>query len=168
MAIMRWDPFTALARLDSDFDELVRRTWGGSPAGRTAAGYVPAVDMVRDGTDVVITLELPGLAVEDLDIEVTEGRLVVSGERRETTEQTEGEKGRVLVREMRYGAFRREFALPGHVVADDVEATYDQGLLRVRVRNVSRPAPSPTKVSIRGTEATQAVEAGADAAGVEG
>ena len=47
MALTRWDPFTTLARLDQDFDELVRRTWGGPAAGggraRMTAGFVPAV-----------------------------------------------------------------------------------------------------------------------------
>src|SRR6478672_7263791 len=78
-----WDPFTTLARLDQDFDALVRHTWGHDPAataaqrgaaparpvGRTA-GYVPAIEMRADGADVVITLELPGVDVtNDVDIE---------------------------------------------------------------------------------------------------
>ena len=63
MAIIRWDPFTALSRMDTEFDDLVRRTWGASQT----AGFVPAVDMVRDGNDVTITLELPGV---DIDNEV--------------------------------------------------------------------------------------------------
>ncbi len=143
MALIRWDPFTALSRLDTDFDELVRRTWGGWPE---VTGYVPAVDMVRDGSDVVITLELPGVDIDkDVDIEVAPGRLSISGERTSESEKTEG---RFVVRELRSGSFRREFALPEHVSADDVEATYDRGLLTVRVRNVARQQPEPTKVAV--------------------
>ena len=105
-----WDPFTTLARLDQDFDALVRRTWGSSPgssattrsAGRTA-GYVPAIEMRADGADVVITLELPGVDVtRDVDIEVAEGRLSISGQRRDRNEERD-ESGKVLVRELRYG-----------------------------------------------------------------
>lgn len=143
MALIRWDPFTALSRLDTDFDEFVRRTWGGWPE---VTGYVPAVDMVRDGSDVVITLELPGVDIDkDVDIEVAPGRLSISGERTSESEKTEG---RFVVRELRSGSFRREFALPEHVSADDVEATYDRGLLTVRVRNVARQQPEPTKVAV--------------------
>ena len=149
MSTRRWDPFTVLARLDDDFDELVRRTWGGSSgtAGRTL-GYVPAIDMTTDGADVVIRLELPGLDIEkDVEIEVHDGRLTISGQRRDEHE-TADEKGRVLVKELRYGSFRREFALPEGVGADDVTAHYDRGLLQIRVRNVTRPVEQPRKIAV--------------------
>lgn len=160
MAISRWDPFTALARLDTEFDDLVRRAWGATPgaAGAMAArgeGFVPAIDMTTEGGDVVISVELPGVDVaKDVDLEVSDGRLVISGHREDRSERTErvGAQGRLLVREMRSGSFRREFALPEGVGADDVEATYDQGILEVRVRHVAKPVPEPRKVPIRGAE----------------
>src|SRR3954454_12206831 len=108
----RWDPFTTLARLDSDFDELVRRAWGTparraseqSAARRPTAGYVPAIEMTTLGPDVLITLELPGVDVDkDVDIEVAEGRLTISGERQEHLEHRQ-EDANVLVRELRYGS----------------------------------------------------------------
>src|SRR5256885_6553582 len=93
MPLMRWDPFTALARLDDEFDDLVRRSFCAAQY-----QYVPAVEMSTEGPDVVITLELPGVDVNDIDIEVADGRLTISGERRDTREET---KGKVLVREDR-------------------------------------------------------------------
>lgn len=144
-----WDPFTALARMDRDFDEVVRRTWGDQ--GRVGATFVPAVEVVRDGEDVVVRFELPGVDVErDVTIEVERGRLVVAGERRDGREG-EGEQGAqltVLVRELRYGRFRREFALPQGISPEQVEASYDQGILDVRVRAVVTPAPSPVRVPV--------------------
>jgi HSP20 family protein len=141
MPLMRWDPFTALARLDDEFDDLVRRSFGSA-----TYQYVPAVEMATEGPDVVITLELPGVDVNDIDIEVAEGRLTISGERRDTREDT---KGKVLVRELRYGAFRRVFQLPEGITADQVEAETDHGLLRVRVKNVTKPVVPPRKIDIR-------------------
>ncbi|MBX6724214.1 MAG: Hsp20/alpha crystallin family protein, partial [Dactylosporangium sp.] len=99
MPMLRWDPFTALARLDEEFDELVRRTFGATPY-----QWVPPVEMATDGGDVIITLEVPGVDSSDVDIEVSDGRLTVSGERRDRWEES---RGRMLVREMRYGSFRR-------------------------------------------------------------
>jgi HSP20 family protein len=166
MALTRWDPFTTLARLDEDFDELVRRAWATPARGRTArttAGYVPPVEMRADGADVLITLELPGVDVgKDVDIEVAEGRLTISGERRDRSEER-GDAGKVLVREFRYGSFRRDFALPEGVGAEDVDAAYDQGLLTVRVRNVTKPVVPPQKVAIR-----HGGEHGADQRTIEG
>jgi HSP20 family protein len=141
MPLMRWDPFTALARLDDEFDEVVRRTFG-------AANYqfVPPVEMATDGGDVLITLEVPGVDVSDIDIEVAEGRLTVSGERKDRWEDS---RGKVLVRELRYGAFRRTFQLPEGVTYEQIEADADKGLLRIRVKNVTKPVQPPQKIAVR-------------------
>ncbi len=137
-----WDPFTALARLDRDVDEVVRRTWGDQS--RVGTTFVPAVEVLRDGADVVVRFELPGLEPDDLAIEVERGKLVVTGERRDPREGLEG----VLVRELRYGSFRREFALPQGISPEQVEAAYDAGMLDVRIRSVITPEPSPVRVPV--------------------
>jgi len=142
--IAPWDPFTALSRMDRDFDTLVRRTWPTQSASR--AGFVPAVEIHREGEDVLVVLELPGVDVaQDVTIEVDRGKLVISGERRDTRSE---DTDTVLVRELRYGSFRREFALPGGVSAEQVDAAYEAGLLTVRVKSVVQPDPVPVKVPI--------------------
>lgn len=155
MSIMSWDPFTTLSRLDRDFDDLVRRTWGG-PRATMTAGFVPPVEMVTEGTDVLVRLELPGIDIDkDVEIEVHDSRLTVSGHREESVEE-ESEDRKVLVREHRYGSFRREFALPTGITGDDVEAAYDNGILEIRIKGVTQPEPQPQKVAInRGRGAQQ-------------
>lgn len=144
MPLMRWDPFTALARMDEQFDDLVRRTFG-----TATYQFVPAVEMATDNADVVITLELPGVNPEDVDIEVAEGRLTITGERHDRSQDS---RGQVLVREVRYGAFRRTFQLPEGVTADQIEAAADNGMLHVRVKNVTKPVEPPRKIAIKGGE----------------
>ncbi len=162
MPLMRWDPFTALARLDEEFDDLVRRSFGAS-----SYQYVPAVEMATEGADVVLTLELPGVDIEDLDIEVANGRLTVTGERKDRFEDA---RGRLLVREMRYGGFRRVFQLPDGVTADQVEAHTDKGLLRIRVRDVTKPVEAPRKIAIKSAAGPQAktIEGSASQPRIEG
>ncbi len=145
--VQRFDPFSVLSRVDREFDDLVRRGLAGSrDSVRARSGFVPAVEVLRDGKDVVIRVELPGVDVErDVTIEVDRGKLVLSGERRDTSE---GQAEAVLVRELRYGQFRREFALPPGVSPEQVEASYDAGLLDVRVRSVVSPEPVVVKVPI--------------------
>lgn len=166
MQVQRFDPFTVLARMDREFDELVRRGWGArekAERGPAMAGFVPAVELVRDGADVVVRVELPGIDVErDVSIEVDRGKLIISGERRD--ERADSGEG-VLVRELRYGQFRREFALPPGVSPEQVEASYDAGLLDVRVRQVVQPEPPSVRVPIttgRGAAAQRVVEAAPD------
>ena len=146
MATYRWDPFTALTRFDREFDELVRRAWPEARGRAARTGFVPAVEMVRDGSDAVVRVELPGVDIDrDVNVEVDKGRLVISGERRDRGEQdTSG----VLVREIRYGSFRREFALPEGVGADQVEASYDSGVLEVRVHQAVTPVAGPTRIAV--------------------
>lgn len=147
MPLMRWDPFTALARLDEEFDEVVRRTFGSA-----TYQFVPPVEMDTEGTDVVLTLEVPGVDVSDIDIEVAEGRLTISGERKDHWEDS---RGKILVRELRYGSFRRTFQLPEGIGPDQVEADFDKGLLRIRIKNVTKPVTPPQKIAVKSGEQAQ-------------
>ncbi|WHT19631.1 Hsp20/alpha crystallin family protein [Crossiella sp. CA-258035] len=150
-----WDPFTALVRqFDRDVFEGLTRS---APA---AQGFVPAADVRKDGADVVLTLELPGVDVaKDVEVEVAERRLTISGRRHD--EHSE-EQGGLIRKEIRHGEFRREFSLPAGVTAEQIEADYDRGLLKVRIREVVKVPAAPAKIAIRGGETTErpAVEAG--------
>jgi HSP20 family molecular chaperone IbpA len=98
------------------------------------SGFSPAAEIVKDGDDAVVRLELPGVDVEkDVNVEVDKGRLVIHGEHRD--EHAEEKNGRSL-REIRYGSFRRSFQLPAHVTSEAIAASYDAGVLTVRVTGV--------------------------------
>jgi HSP20 family protein len=118
-----------------DFDSLVRTF--GAPAAET--GFSPAAESYRDGDDAVVRLELPGVDVaNDVNVEVVNGRLVISGERKdERAEETEN--GRVSG--FRYGSFKKAFRLGRNVTADQVSAAYDAGVLSVRVAGVYAEVP---------------------------
>jgi HSP20 family protein len=155
MLLRTWDPFNTLARLDHELDRVFR----GSLA-QPSTGLVPPVEISKDGDDVVLTVELPGVDVaKDVDIEVDGRRLVVRGERRH---EREDESGSVLVRELRYGSFARSFRLPEGVTADDVEASYDKGLLTVRVNGANTDGEGPRKIAVQ-SPAPAAIEGEADA-----
>ncbi|ORB62427.1 Hsp20/alpha crystallin family protein [Mycolicibacterium tusciae] len=101
-------------------------------------GFTPAAEIVRDGEDAVVRVELPGVDVDkDVTVEVDRGHLVIRGERRD--ERADEEDGRTL-REVRYGSFRRSFKLPAHAATDAISASYDAGVLTVRVAGAHRGA----------------------------
>jgi HSP20 family protein len=101
-------------------------------------GFTPAADIVKDGDDAVVRLELAGVDVDkDVTVELDGGRLVIRGERRD--EHAEQKDGRTL-HEVRYGSFRRSFKLPAHVTSDAISASYDKGVLSVRVAGVYKGA----------------------------
>lgn len=100
----------------------------------TTDGFTPAAEITKDADDAVIRLELPGIDVAtDVTVELDGGRLVVHGERRDTRADTDAPRA---VSEVRYGAFRRSFSVPAHVTGDAVSASYDAGVLTVRVSGV--------------------------------
>jgi HSP20 family molecular chaperone IbpA len=113
-----------------------------------ATGFNPAAEISRDGDDAVVRVELPGVDVEkDVNVEIENGRLVIHGERRD--EREEQKDGRSL-REVRYGSFRRSFGLPEHVTGDAISASYDAGVLTVRVAGAhARPeVPGTQRIAI--------------------
>ncbi|WP_373121288.1 Hsp20/alpha crystallin family protein [Mycobacterium marinum] len=116
-----------------------------------ATGFNPAAEIVKDGDDAVVRLELPGVDVEnDVNVEVERGELVIRGEHRDEHTQEAGEADRRTLREIRYGSFRRSFQLPEHVTSEAVSASYDAGVLTVRVQGAYRdPAASePQRIAI--------------------
>lgn len=104
-------------------------------------GFTPAAEIVKDGEDAVVRLELPGVDVaKDVNVEVDRGHLVIHGERRdEHADEDPAKDGRTL-REVRYGSFRRSFKLPAHVACDAISASYDAGVLTVRVAGAHKGA----------------------------
>ncbi len=104
-------------------------------------GFTPAAEIVKDGEDAVVRVELPGVDVaKDVTVEVDRGHLVIHGERRDerTSEDTANQVR--YVREVRYGSFRRSFKLPTHVTSEAVSASYDGGVLTVRVAGAHKGA----------------------------
>ena len=97
-------------------------------------GFSPAAEIAKDGEDAVVRLELPGVDVEkDVNVEVDHGRLVIHGERRDENASEDPTKDGRTLREVRYGSFRRSFRLPAHVTGEAISASYDAGVLTVRV-----------------------------------
>lgn len=126
-----------------DVDRLVHDFFGDGwlkPLPDTVEAFSPAAEIVRDGDDALVRLELPGVDVDnDVTVEVDHGRLVIHGERRD--EHAENSDGRSL-REVRYGSFRRSFRLPEQVTGEAIAASYDAGVLSIRVTGAYTEAPA--------------------------
>lgn len=139
LTLLRHDPF-------AEFDAMVRRAFpGASEPARPVPDFRPAAEIVRDGDNALVRLELPGMDIDkDITVELDRGALVVRGERRD--ERAEETDGRVL-REIRYGSFRRSFTLPEHVTSADLSASYDAGILTVRVAGVYATA-EPQRIAV--------------------
>jgi HSP20 family protein len=125
-----------------DIDRWVRDFFGPATADDWSVGaFIPAAEIVRDGDDALVRVELPGVDVEkDVNVEVERGYLVIHGERRDERASGDPAKDGRTLREVRYGSFRRSFKLPAHVTGEAISASYDAGVLAVRVAGAHKGA----------------------------
>ena len=147
MALIRWEPARELNSLQSEMNRLFNTFFDaptGSPGNGGARRWLPAMDLVETDDHFVLRSDLPGLSEEDVSIELEDNVLTVSGERK--AEHEEKKEGYYRV-ERSFGQFRRSLTLPDGVDAEGIAATFDKGVLEVRI-----PKPEerkPRKVAIQ-------------------
>ncbi|HEY2469301.1 MAG TPA: Hsp20/alpha crystallin family protein [Terracidiphilus sp.] len=146
MAITRWDPFREVVALQNRVNSLFR-DFNESDGPLTAASFVPAVDIYEDPKKVVLNLEVPGLEEKDLDIRVENNTLTVKGERKFEKDEKEENFHRI---ERRYGTFYRSFTLPTTVDTENVQASYNAGILKLELNKKPEAQPKQIKVNVGG------------------
>jgi HSP20 family protein len=123
------------------WDDLLRSPWG--VHGGSARSF-PAVDVQDKDKEVVVTAELPGLELKDIDLSVVNDALVLKGEKK--FERTEEKSGYTL-QERGYGSFHRRVPLPDGVKSELVKAEYKNGVLTVRLPKDERKRPKRIAIS---------------------
>ena len=149
MAIIRWDPFREMTNFEDQFNRLWRGVVDG---GKRQESWLPAVDVFDTKESVVLKAELAGMKPDDIQIEVEDNVLTIKGERRFEEKVEEDRYYRV---ERRFGSFQRSIALPQGVDAEDIQASYEDGILEVRVPKAEEEKPKKITVTAHKT-----VEAG--------
>jgi HSP20 family protein len=144
MAITRWDPFRDLMSIQNEMNRLFGRTYGSDVGETTRGAWTPALDVFETQDKFVITMELPGVSPDDVDISVEDSTLVVRGERRFYNEQNEES---FLGIERRFGEFTRSLTLPSTADAESIQASFDQGVLTIEVPK--REEAKPRKITIK-------------------
>ena len=139
------DFFSELARMRADRRPRRRRGTAAAAERTHASAWVPATDILANGDDLVIRVELAGVDPEDVDLRFTHGVLTVSGTRRPGT--CRRRRAEFLVRERYYGEFRRVITLPDGTDADQIRAEFEDGLVEITVSNGVTPADS-TRIAL--------------------
>lgn len=155
MAIVRWDPFRELTALQSEVNRLFSRVGGGEVAERQS--WTPSIDVIETDDSIKLKAELAGMDPKDINIEVQDNVLTVSGERRFEEEVKEDKYYRI---ERRYGSFSRSLALPQAMDESKIEAKYENGVLEVTVPKAEIAKPKKIAVAI-GAQKPETVEAAA-------
>jgi len=144
--LTRWDPFRDLVALQNRMNRMFEEQYGsGGQEAMTTGAFVPPVDVYEDEHGIQLKLEVPGIDEKDLDIKVENNVLTVSGERKLESEEKQENFHRV---ERRYGSFTRSFTLPNTVNTDDIQASYENGVLKIRLTKRAEAKPKQIKVNI--------------------
>jgi HSP20 family protein len=147
----QWDPFEDLRSGQDEMAEMspmLARALGrygqrqGAAADATPA-WAPTLDISERKDAYLVTVELPGVKLDDLQITLEDGLLTIQGERHFADDSSDQQFHRV---ERRYGAFRRSITLPTHVQADAVQATVEDGVLQIMVPKMEEAKPKRIQV----------------------
>ena len=134
--LVRWDPFEEMNRLHDHFL---------SGRGVTKQPFQVAVDIREEDDAFYVDAEVPGLAADDLKVDVEKNVLTLSGERKVEQEESKENFRRV---ERRYGSFTRSFSLPETVDTDSIRADLKDGVLELKLPKKEVPASKSISVNV--------------------
>src|SRR6266571_204423 len=117
----------------------------GSDEALTTSNFAPPVDVYEDEHNITLKIEVPGIDEKDIDVRIENNTLTVHGERKFEKEEKEENFRRV---ERQYGSFTRSFTLPNTVDAEQVQAHYEQGILKVQLAKKAEAKPKQVKVNV--------------------
>ncbi len=143
MDIIRWAPFRDPRSIEDEFDRLVERAFGRE----RSAPWMPALDVYETEDKLVVTVELPGIEPEDVEVSVEDSTLTVSGKREFSSEVKEEHYHRI---ERRYGTFSRAVALSQTADTRKIEATFDKGVVTIEVPKVERAKSRRVPIKAKG------------------
>jgi HSP20 family protein len=165
MALLeRWRPWRELDQLRSEFDELLDRfgfdrDWlARFPSGRElladwqARPARFAVDTRVEEGKFLVHADLPGIDPKDIDVKVVGNVLTIKGSREE---KRESKKADYVRREIRYGSFERSIPLPEGIKAEDLKATYRDGVLELSAPMPKEAIPKEVKIEVEGPAASE-------------
>ena len=139
----RLGPFSLIRRMTEDMDRLFENALGRGLGGRA---WAPEVETFRRDDKLVVRADLPGMKKEDVNVEVNEGMLAISGER---CDEREDKRDDFYRSERSYGQFYRAIPLPEGVTGDQCEATFKDGVLEITLPAPKQPEAKSRKIQIR-------------------
>lgn len=156
MALIRWEPARELHSVQNEINRLFNTLFE-NPAATAAPSdaqrrWIPAMDLVEGEHEYVLKADLPGLGENDVKLEVQDNVLTVSGERRSEHEDRRGGYYRV---ERAFGSFSRSLTLPDGVDPADVKASFDKGVLEIRIPKPAQRKPHKIQIAVGGGQAAQ-------------
>ena len=143
--LKHWEPFSEVDTLRKEMDNLLERFIPDFGRSLDGAIFVPSAEIDETDTEFHLKLEVPGMSADDLDIEVSDTAVSVTGERKSETQSEEDGTRRS---EFYYGKFERHVPLPSHIERDQVVAEYKDGILKLTLPKSKEQEDKSVKVKV--------------------
>ncbi len=147
--LTRWEPFREFSTMQNrinHMNRLFRESYSpeAPEEGLTTTNFAPPVDIYEDGHNITLKIDVPGIDEKDIDVRIEGNTLTVHGERKIEKEEKEENFRRV---ERQYGEFTRSFTLPSSVDTEQVNANYDNGVLKIALAKKAEAKPKQIQVN---------------------
>jgi HSP20 family protein len=159
MALIRWEPMAEVNTIQNEMNRLFNTLFDQpSQTGRvngTSRRWLPPMDLVETGDHYVLRADLPGLSDGDVNVQLEDNVLSISGERKA---EHEGQHDGYYRFERPFGAFSRSLTLPDGVDPDRIEAHFDRGVLEIRVPKPEQKKPKTVQITLGAHPGTKTIE----------
>ena len=155
MTLSRWQPFRELSSMRKQMDRLFEDMlsvgnddWMGLHS--IGGMWTPAVEIEEKEEELLLKAEIPGLNAEDLEVEVSEDRVIISGEHKEE-KKTEDKEKNYFHSEFHYGRFERVIPLPLAIKTDEIKSDFQKGVLTLTLPKLKDAPKKSVKVKLPGS-----------------
>ena len=142
--LTRWDPFREMFAMQKNMDRLLDRALNNESVWSMPVTWDLALDVVENKDEFLVKASIPGINPDDIEITFTDNVLTIKGE---TKDDKDVKDEQYHLRERRYGSFSRSISLPNKVKSDAIQASYDAGVLTLKLPKAEEVKPK--KITIQ-------------------
>ena len=152
--LTRWEPFGSIRRrgnlfndlnsIQQEMNHLFDEFFGERHSELAQGNWIPVVDVSESDTNLVVRAELPGMTEDDIDLNLQDNVLTLTGEKKQELDKQKENFHRV---ERSYGSFSRSFTLPGTLKLDEVTATFKEGILEISLPKSEEAKPKKIEIA---------------------
>ena len=146
MTLVKWTPRRNMFNVFDDVEKMVNQAFGHSIRNTEVTSQLqPLLDVYETDSTIEVSVDLPGVEKKDVEVNVSNGFLTISGERKNTAgESTEGR----IWQETSFGTFKRSFELTDAVVEDKIKAQFKNGVLKISLPKAEEIKPAVRKIAV--------------------
>ena len=146
MTLVKWTPKRNMFNVFDDVEKMVNQAFGHSIRGAEVTSQLqPLLDVYETDSTIEVSVDLPGVGKKDVEVNVSNGFLTISGERKNTSgESTEGR----IWQETSFGTFKRSFELTDAVVEDKIKAQFKDGVLKISLPKAEEIKPTVRNIAV--------------------